>query len=171
MPVCAVVDACSISIFQHERIANVSGIGTKAIDHIFSVGHIALDEGNFIREQWLNTASGSASGLNILDWIADRMQENKIRLVTYPKTTPLNKALSDYGMDLSDKVYVFVAVAGAAKMIVSEDVDFHDPTKKKASGAEKDRIKKTKCGPVCIYLSDSYGINIGDLTEVPSVLI
>jgi len=129
-----------------------------------------LDEQNFIREEWHNTASGSAAGMNLLDWVADRMQEGKIRVVSYSKNTPLNQTLANFGMDLSDRVYVFVAIAGAAKLIVSEDIDFHDPTMKNATAPQKAKLKAEKAGPVCRYLIRTHQINVGNLTEVKALI-
>jgi hypothetical protein len=165
-----VVDANSIALFQYERIANAPGVATAAINHIFSVGHVAMDDQNFIREQWHQTAAGSAAGMNLLDWIADRMQENKIRIVSYRKNTQLNKKLSSFQLDLSDRIYVFVAVADGSEMIVTEDIDFHDPKMKKVSAERKAEIKKSKCGPVCKFLLEEYKISILDISEVYSLI-
>jgi hypothetical protein len=170
MSVCTVVDASSIAVYQYERIANAPSVAIEAINHVFSKGHIGLDDKNFIREEWYRTASGSAAGMNLLDWIADRMQEGKIRVVSYSKDTSLNKTLADFGMDLSDRIYVFVAIAGTAKLIVSEDIDFHDPMMKNATVSTKARVRADKTGSVCRYLHQTYQINVGDLTEVKALL-
>jgi hypothetical protein len=111
---------------------------------------------------------GAHAGLNLRDWIADRMQEGKIQIIAYPKNTPLNKTLSKFGMELSDRIYVFVAVADRSKMIVTDDIDFHNPKMKNAAGQKKAALKAAKSGPVCNYLRQNHGIKVGHLTEVQS---
>jgi len=165
-----VIDANSIYGFQMERLKNHHGVARKAVTHIFNKGFIATDDGNFIIEEWCKCAGFDRFGINLRDWYADRLHEGKIKPYRVNKPTPINRALGGFKMKLADRMYVFTAVESKSAMIVTYDIDFHDPKKKSAKKAEKIKIKKSKKGPVCKYIQKTLGIRVGRMSEVKSTI-
>lgn len=152
-----VVDANVINKFQGERLAD-PGLAHEALASIFSCGHIALDEGGQCRQEWIECAAGTHP-FALDDWINDRLVDQAIQL--YP-TTPdsMHKALTALGMPKKDHKWVRLAIATAAASLVTEDVDFIDPTKKKADEKTKSKLKATCKGPVSKALRKCFGVQV-----------
>jgi len=60
-----------------------------------------------------------------------------------------------------DIAYVGAANATQKKYIVTEDIDFFDPTHKKSSHEKKEKIRQARDCGVCLYLRRKLQITIG----------
>lgn len=164
-----VVDANAISEFQHERASDISGFAIPGMEHILSHGYIAVDDNAghpIIIHEWLSCASHANSQFALDAWITDQMQKGKIKLFPLVNNNKLRTDLRRFGVAGRDGLYIKLACSIPAHSIVSNDIDLHDPTEKRANPARRLKIMKGKTGVVCRYLSSDYSVRTLDWEEV-----
>lgn len=158
------VDANAIHAFQKERSEDLVGPAHDAINSIFASDCIALDEGELCLQEWAACAGGSFP-LNIRDWAADQMVVGKIRNFPLCSNT-IRKELLSIGLPQDDHKWVRLSIGCEGRVIVTDDIDFFDPTKKNASAATKEKIKSSGSGPCSKKLSKKFGIKIKRLCDM-----
>lgn len=161
----AVVDANVMMEFQKERIATKQGVAVEAINHIISAGKLLFDDKGRIQHEWFRTISG-AYGENLSDWLADQMQMGRVHIIGVGNNVQIKKKLDGFGVPNDDRIYIKTAIDGSAQILVTEDIDFHNPKLKQAAAATRENIKRRKNGCVCKYLKDEYGILVRCIDEV-----
>lgn len=160
-----VVDANVMNCFQLERIAGSDGLACSALNMIVSVGYIVLDESGLCEAEWIACAGGKPP-LALQDWIADMFVAHRIRLIRLQNEN-LYTELKKLGVPKSDHKWVRLAISAESGIIVTEDIDLFDPTKKmNCSSATKSRIKRDRTGPVSKYLRKKYAIEVICLQHV-----
>lgn len=164
------MDACSIAIFQSERVRVVDGPATRAVNFILQDAVMALDCGDRIRTEWLAAASHAHSALNLADWLADRLHDGAARLYLVPNDNHLKKALRQLGLHNMDRFYVLTASAAMALVLASDDIDFYDPTLKNARHEKKERVKGNRQGVVCNWLRKNLRVEVSRLCDAPDIL-
>jgi len=82
----------------------------------------------------------------------------KIRLFDL-SSNECRKHLLALGIPTKDHKWVRLAVGSTGKWIVTDDVDFFDPSKKKADKKTKDKVK-CRGGPCSKALKKVYGIDV-----------
>jgi hypothetical protein len=165
---CFVVDANCISEFQKERVSGSEGLACQGMSLVLTNGYIAVDENQghpIILHEWKSCASHSNSELALDAWIADLMQRGKIKLFPFNKDLSLSSALIKFGVPKEDIKYIKLACGIPAHLIITNDIDFHDPTEKKSPEDRKKKIMKSKKGDVCKYIRKGYSICIEDWEE------
>lgn len=150
-----VIDANVMNYFQMERV-NGEGVIHGAINSIFEISCIALDEDGKCRQEWLDCARGTHP-LALDDWINDKLVEQKIRLFRASRQN-IFKDLTKLGIPSDDHKWVKLSIGCEASALVTEDVDLIDPTKKKASEKTKSELKENCNGPVAKALRKHYGV-------------
>lgn len=153
-----VVDANAIHAFQKERISASLGPAHEGVTRILTEHCIALDEGELCYTEWLACAAGTAP-YNLADWVADELVAGRIQLFQLADNTCRRK-LSAYGLPQSDHKWVRLAIGSGGKKLVTEDVDFFDPTKKTAPAAAKARIKHARSGACAKSLKKDFGVSV-----------
>lgn len=150
------VDANAINTFQAERIADSPGKAHAKLSLIFQGNCIALDIEGLCQQEWLDCAGGKVP-LALADWIADQQICGRIKY--YPLfNNSCRKSLMLLGMPQNDHKWVRLAIGSGGKIIVTDDVDFFDPTKKMASAKTKEKIKTSGKGPCSKGLMKQFGI-------------
>lgn len=165
-----VVDANAIAEFQKQRITGVEGDAISGIKTIKETGFIGIDIGEFILTEWYSVVGGLDATPSFRDWVADMLATGKIRFCEQKKYTDINKKLSAMGMSNSDKKYIYCAITHKSIMIVTNDIDFHDPKIKSHKSEYKNKIKSNKSGCICKMLK-SMGIYVGGFLEINDAII
>lgn len=78
MSASSVVDANCIKYFHEERITGQEDIFTSMIEHVFLKGVIAIDDVGLAEQEYISCCQPSAIGINLQDWIAEKLIEFKI---------------------------------------------------------------------------------------------
>jgi hypothetical protein len=159
-----VVDANAIHCFQTERITAQPGVGHLAIDAITASNCIALDNQKLCLQEWLDCAGGQFP-FALADWVGDQVVAGKIRFYGL-SSNKCRKDLLSVGLPPADHKWVRLAVGCGGRKLVSEDIDFFDPSKKKATAEVKKKLKERRKGPCVKHLKNSYGIQIMCLAHV-----
>lgn len=160
------LDANAINTFQKERFGGQAGPAHAAIDIIFQSDCVALDDGGLCQQEWERCAGG-AEPLAIKDWVADQMIYGKIRLYRLCPNT-IHKELIRLGLPKDDHKWVRLAIGCGGRIIISDDVDFFDPTKKRATAKVKNRIKDAGKGPCSKKLQKNFQVEIKRLCDIVS---
>lgn len=170
-----VVDACSIALFQRERVnagpGEPPGPATVAVKALLDKGVIVFDLGGKIEAEWLATAGHPHSLANLKDWIGERLQEGKIRLFEISPNGRLDKQLRQLGMWKSrDRHCVQTAVGSKSALLCSEDIDFFDPPSRRSDSRTQQRVKESRRGCVCSFLRNEHGVAVSLLASAPELL-
>lgn len=162
------VDANAIALFQMERVTRVPGHGTAAIDSIVHSNCIALDNEKLCLQEWLNAAKG-AYPFALEDWLVDMIAVGKIKYYSL-STNSCRKQLLQYGLPQDDHKWVRLALGSDGKALVTADVDFFEPTQKKAKASVKEKIIASGRGSCSKALLKNYGVEVVHVTTVPEFL-
>jgi hypothetical protein len=110
---------------------------------------IAIDEGDRIEMQWQQTCNCEL----FKDWITEQFKNGKIRKKRGVRNQSIrNSLITKYGFPFNDLIYIWVALDTVKKYIITEDVHFFDPKKKKSSSKTISDLKKNSKGNVLKYL-------------------
>lgn len=154
-----VVDANVMNLFQQERYSAEFGIAHEALEAILASSFVALDADGQCEAEWLSCAKGKPP-LDLQDWIADMYVQEKLRLFPYTCDS-MFRELSGLGIPKKDHKWVRLARSSSSDVIVTNDIDLFDPSRKKDCNSKiKDRIKENRSGPVCKYLRKNHRIEI-----------
>ena len=93
------------------------------------------------------------------DWIADQFLSGKLRYFALAPNT-CYKYLLKLGMPKKDHKWVRLAIGCGGKIIITDDVDFFDPSKKRSDAATKEKIKINGNGPCSKNLRLEYGVEV-----------
>lgn len=156
-----VVDANCIAKFQYERIHNINGPATAALNHIFTSGWIVACPKCI--QKWASCAAG-AGELALNDWIADKMSSREIRHVDQITDAALAKKLTQMGLPKEDIKWLQVARHNGAFGVVTEDIDLFDPRAKGAKDAA--RKKQARTGPIAKFARKSLNVEVMTLDQV-----
>jgi hypothetical protein len=136
-------------------------------------GFIVVDDNAghpIIIHEWVSCASHKNSEYALDIWIADQMQNGKIKVLGVCENKNLITTLKNMGVPKRDQIYIRLACCVPAHSVVSNDIDLHDPTEKTASPERRALIMRSKRGAVCRHVKDTYAVNIIDWMEVPAAL-
>jgi len=157
-----VVDANVMNSFQRERLHEDDTVASEAIAHATTDNYIVLDEGGQCQQEWLDCAGGSYP-LHLQDWLADMMVTQQIRLARLCADS-MHKELNNLGIPKKDHKWVRLAIGSSSNIILTDDIDLFDPTKKNSSSSNIANIKAKCAGPVSKYLKKRHGICVATPT-------
>lgn len=163
-----VVDANVMNAFQKERLLASEGPACAAINAMTNGHFIVLDEGGLCQQEWVDCAGGTFP-LALNDWIADMLIVQKIRLGLLCEDS-MHKELSVLGVPKKDHKWVRLAKGTQSDIIVTDDIDLFDPTKKSSSSKIIAAIKSNSSGPVAKHLRKRHGITVLTPPLVPSLV-
>jgi len=157
------VDANIINTFISNEIRGINDDLSDTLNRIMVPCGIVIT--GIIESEWKKTAD---DGNFFLQWFAQMLLEEKIRYLRTDRrklTTAEKKKLhNDYGLPRNgshDIEYIKCAINTRRKYILTEDIDFYDPTKKQASPSEKFKAKNQRRGDLCRFLRSQLGITVG----------
>lgn len=154
-----VVDANVMNLFQSERFKGETGPASESLDLMTLHSFIVLDAGGHCQDEWIACAGGKPP-IALEDWIADMFVRQKIQLVPMISDS-MHQELTGHGIPKKDHKWVRLARSSSADVIVTEDIDLFDPTKKNACTAPaKAKIKSSRKGPVAKFLRKAYKIDV-----------
>lgn len=159
-----VVDANAIHAFQEERVADAEGIAVTAVSAILEKSHIALDKEERCYQEWIECAGGKHP-FALADWVSDQLISGGIILYELAPNA-CRKRLIQLGMPQKDHKWVRLAIGSGGFRLVTDDVDFFDPTKKKAPANVKAKLKETRSGECAKSLKKEYKVDVMCLIHV-----
>jgi hypothetical protein len=159
-----VVDANVMCAFTKSMIQKADTAYTRLIESAMTATGLAVDDKDQIVQQWLDTCGQQVFG----EWLVRQLTAGLVRPVaTELEKRHINKLRKDFGFPASryEATYILVAHASDPHMLVTEDIDFHDPTAKVQGSARRAQIMAEKCGPVCRYLRRTLKISVCSAEE------
>lgn len=164
------VDANIMRMFSQDFIAEQESASRLLVEAILRTTGLVIDIGGKIQHEWFATCGDNF----FKEWFLQQLKVGLIRHVSPEIATHhKSKLVKQYGFptDGYDLVYVAVSNVTTIKYIVTDDIDFFDPTLKCANKGTKDKAKEKRNGPVCKYLRNAMGIRVGiaghALNELP----
>ena len=158
------VDANAIALFQRERVRNEPASGVAAIEAISEKNCIALDNEKLCLQEWMDSAKGSFP-FALADWISDMLVVGKIRYFCLAPNT-CRKQLNSLGLPKDDHKWVRLALGCTGNVIVTGDVDFFEPSKKKAKSSVKLDIINKGSGTCSKSLKNDFAVDVVHTTAV-----
>lgn len=159
-----VVDANVVHVFQEERVREDPGIGSAAISAVFGIGFVALDAEEKCQTEWMNCALAKYP-LNLMDWIADRMVDGKIKY--WPLgDQPSFKEMTAQGIPKPDHKWIRLAKSSSAVAVITNDIDLIDCKLKKASAKIKAKVRASGRGQTKRYIKKQTGADVICCEEV-----
>lgn len=158
----SVIDANCWSAYVDEAASGNPGRATDTYKRAQTLGAVLLDEGQLIRQQYLNVRQGFGEAW-FNAFFEDGVVRGKVKLVSASGNRDFVKSLKGLGVPASEFIYFKVAISGGATYIISEDIDFFEPSLKKAghkAEAKRTMVKMRATGCVCRYFKNGHGIQI-----------
>src|SRR5690349_855160 len=114
-----------MATFTHDFLANDQTASRTLVEQSVKQKGLVVDEGGKIQNQWFNTCQGPF----FKEWYLQYLKVGSIRMVR-PKNEQQHKKrlTNDLGFPGSDLIYIWVANVTRTRYIVTNDIDFHDPT-------------------------------------------
>jgi hypothetical protein len=142
-----------MNAFSQSLIKKITSDARTLVERIEANQGFVIDEGGKIKHEWLQVCDKVFFGT----WFVDGVKSGKIRPVVAKLDGKHSKHLRiKCGMPFDGYDIAYIAVANsvsAPKYIVTEDIDFWEPTEKVAKEERKQTIKAKRQGCVCKYLS------------------
>lgn len=155
----SVFDANCWSSYVDEELSGSAGLASAAFEKAKSLGRILFDGGGLMRQQYLQVKRGFGEDLFEAFFEAGVLS-GKVRLVAAAADQQLRQCLLGLGVPQGEHIYFRTAKSGDAKHIISEDIDFFDPTLKQRGEAEKSNARLNSSGCVCKEFRKNHGILI-----------
>ena len=155
-----VIDANCWSAYVDESVrGDTKGLAISTYETASKLGAIIFDSGLLIRQQYVQGKRGI--GEQLFETFFERgVLSGTVRLVAVNPSKDVFKHLQTLGVPRKEHIYFHTACAGGASHLVSEDIDFFDPTLKGKSALHTRRAKKKGKGRVCREFSKTKGITI-----------
>lgn len=153
-----VVDASAISAFQKERISGESAMATTAMGLISKKTPIVLDAEGHCLQEWMDCAAGTHP-FALSAWVADQFTAGTIEYGSFCPDT-LHKTLNGHGLEKKDHKWVRLCAGATAPYLITNDIDFFDPTKKKGDTKTRIKIMSDRTGPCAKFLRKKLGIEV-----------
>ena len=154
------VDANVMKKFNRDFLAHEDSSLTILIEQTLTLHGIVIDIGDKVQHEWFTQCPSAL----FKEWFVQNMKLGRIRMVKpFIAEQHKRELLTKLGFPKRgyDLTYVAVANVTQKRYIVTEDIDFFDPTKKHAENQTKEKIKRERSGPVCRYLRREMGIVVG----------
>src|SRR5258708_790340 len=153
-----------MNVFSQNLIRNEIADTRTLIEWIETTRGFAIDAGGKIKHQWLITCDKTFFGT----WFIEGLKAGRIRQVVaklderHSRHLRINCGMPTAGFELT---YVAVAnVVDGLKYIVTDDIDFWEPSAKKKNEKTKQAIKAGRTG--CVYkYTRSIGIAVGTVSQ------
>jgi hypothetical protein len=154
---------------QIDRVSESCGPATVALNHILATTYIALDDGMQCQQEWLECMPGPY-GEEFKSWLDQLIVLQKIRYLPVRAPAQLGRACAQGGLPRKDHKWVKLCSHDCVHFLVTEDIDFFDPTKKAAASATKTRLKHNLCGPMRKMIRRATGAEVICIEHVTNVV-
>ena len=152
-----VIDANIINRFQEDYVKE--GKIFITVDTILH--NVGLAICDIIEHEWRKHFSHQY----MEEWLTDEIKKGRIRYVK-PNMNPdaIKKIRTRFGLNNSrDLTYIKCANSTSTKYILTEDIDFYDPKKKRTNPTERKKVMNQRKGVLCKYLKHVHKITVGML--------
>ncbi len=156
-----VIDAQVVSAYFQESAlelpAPAGGLtdsATLVFERVGTHDRAFLDEGGQIKQEWRNLVQPEWFDV----WYADLIRDDAAIEIAAPTCESLRQALKSKGFPQGSRDFWYVRTAKAVlnrygqAVIVSEDMDLHDPIQKKVETTHRGRILRSGNGSVAKFL-------------------
>lgn len=162
---CVAADSNCLVEMQSERLATDDGSDGPTASAILEHTYFALDLG----ETCLNEACQCVQGVRseeLRQWVIRLQNDGKLRLLELPKDRRLKELLLRSGLPRADVKWALLASHECVQYVLTEDIDFYDPSAKCAPAAKKDRIKDNRAGRMLRVIRVQTGADVISLRHV-----
>lgn len=165
-----IIDANVLKGYFDETVIGIDHTLTDSAKDIFDAPKhdIYIDDGDQIKHEWSNVVD--PEWLDV--WLATQLRDQKILIIAPCTKLDFANELKALGFPHSRDIWYIKTAAGCqtAKIstptILSEDIDFYDPTKKnQATGAARIRLMKKKSSPVRKLLNRRASVEVMCVSE------
>jgi len=153
-----VLDANCWAAYAQETLENRTGFGVLAFNNAARDGKIAFDDGDLIIQQYRQCRSGQEGLLNV--FIEEMTTLGRLRLVQPLSDAAFYKELKAWGLPKGEHIFFRVAAASSPTKLISDDIDFFDPSKKSCSAKVRQRCKVSGSSPICKNMKKNYGTEV-----------
>lgn len=152
------VDANVMAAFTKSLIHDTTSDERSIVERIRTNHGFVVDEQGQMQNQWFETCGLLLFG----EWFIQQLREGTVRKV-FAKLDQVHKKRLRNDCRMPPKremFYVSVAAVTQKRYIVTEDIDFWEPTAKLLDQATKAKIRSRRAGRVCKYLKKECKITV-----------
>jgi hypothetical protein len=164
------VDANVMKKFNQDLLAAEQSLSGILVAQLLQRYGLVVDLTGKVQHEWFSQCPNAL----FKEWFVQNMKLGLIRMVK-PSIPEQHKRELVIGLGFPrrgyDLVYVAVANVTERKYIVTEDLDFFDPTQKGADHETKERIKRERKCAVCAYLRKQMNIVVGTPQQASAELL
>lgn len=153
-----ILDANCWAAYAQEMLENRAGCGVLSFRNAAQAGKIAFDDGELIIQQYKDCRPGQDGVLSV--FLEEMATSGAIRLVVPVTDKAFHKELNSLGLPKGEHIYFRVAAAESPSTLISDDIDFFDPSKKSSSAKVRRKCKLNSSGPVCKRMKKICGVDI-----------
>jgi hypothetical protein len=146
-------------LFYDELVADTAGIFRRSFEYLLNNEIIIIDKNGQIRHEWTASCCGAQDEF-LNEWMNNRILEDKIQEQVSKKSRDVQVSLREFGVPPRDHKYIYLATSNAVFALISEDIDFYDPTEKGRGADRVKEIKQNRKGCVCQYLRKALSIEL-----------
>jgi hypothetical protein len=168
-----VIDAQIIKGYFQEDMgiseSSLTGLATPIFSHVGKEDHIYLDEGGHIKKEWRDLVDPDWFDA----WYPILIRDGGASEIPTETCNDLRKKIVSLGFPSKGKDIWYVRVGKSvtklfdAATILTEDLDFYAPSKKKCTRGERLRILHSGKGPICNYLKRTENICVKCVANYP----
>jgi hypothetical protein len=147
----AFLDANCFKSYIDGLTTEVENVCVIAFKEVTEVGQFILDDGNLFVQEWRDSTGGFGN-LFVGDHISDLLLQNKIGLRPFVKNVKLRKQLELLGMPRKDAKIVEFSAGSEIDLILSHDMDFFEPKKKKCQPDLRRKLLHNRGGSLCKFI-------------------
>lgn len=161
-----VIDAHIIASYYQESVGCADSKLTDATEAIFErvgvLDRIYLDDGEQIENEWRRMADPEWFEA----WYASLLASDAALLVPVAGCSDLRKKLEGHGFPRGSRDFWYVRTAKAVAevfaeaILLTEDMDFYEPSKKGVSGKQRENILRCSGGQIAKHLRKKEKIRV-----------
>ena len=166
---CVAVDTNCMVEMQIERVSEAAGPATEALNLILAATYLALDSGMHCQQEWFECMPGPY-GEEVKSWLDQLIVHQKIRYLDIDACPHLMKTCGHAGLPNKDKKWIKLCAHDCVKFLVTEDIDFFDPSLKSAKSTEKTKLKQKLGGKMRQLIRKETGVEVICIHHVPNFI-
>lgn len=153
------LDANCFKYYIDSVVGEKNNFYEYALEKVFLIINIELDDEDLFSQEWKEAAGGAYNPF-VDDLIASWLAEGKVRLAPFSRDPSLKKQLRNMGIPAKDARIVEFSVGSNVKTIISEDIDFYEPSRKGCNSKTRRKLICEKKGSVAKSLRKIFELEI-----------